>query len=185
MDLLKAKVLVINKQWQGYDETDCQTALCDLCRGACTAIDTENMVPVTWEEWIKLPIREGDRSIRTTNFAVRIPTVICKAKYADMPKRRPKWSKRGVAKRDGFICQITGKPAPDGNVDHVVARSKGGRDAWRNTVWTDRKVNAKKADKSLSELGWRLLKQPQEPPEVPMVRLIQSKHPDWQPFLRA
>lgn len=184
MELLKTKVLVVNRQWQGYEETDVATALCDMCRGACTAIDTENMVPVPWDEWIKLPIREGDRAIHTNRIAVRVPTVVCKAKYADMPKRRPKWSKRGVAKRDKFICQITGKFAPDGNVDHVIARSKGGRDSWVNTVWTDRKVNTKKADKSLPELGWKLIKRPEAPQEVPMVRLIQPKHEDWTPFLR-
>ena len=184
MELLKTKVLVVNRQWQGYEETDVATALCDMCRGACTAIDTENMVPVPWDEWIKLPIREGDRAIHTNRIAVRVPTVVCKAKYADMPKRRPKWSKRGVAKRDKFICQITGKFAPDGNVDHVIARSKGGRDAWVNTVWTDRKVNTKKADKDLKELGWKLIKRPEAPQEVPMVRLIQPKHEDWTPFLR-
>lgn len=183
LELLKAKVLVINKQWQGYEETDVQTALCDMCRGACTGIDTEHMIPVTWDEWIKLPIREGDRSIHTNRFAVRIPTVICKAKYADMPKRRPKWSKRGIAERDGYICQITGVPAPDGNVDHVTPQSRGGRNTWRNTVWTAKKVNTKKADKTLAELGWKLRRTPQEPPEVPMIRLIKPRHPDWNPFL--
>jgi 5-methylcytosine-specific restriction endonuclease McrA len=101
-----------------------------------------------------------------------------------MPKRRPKWSKRGVAKRDKFVCQITGKYAPDGNVDHVLARSKGGRDVWSNTVWTEKNVNTKKADKSLAELGWRLIRKPVEPQEIPMVRLIQPKHADWHPFLR-
>jgi len=184
MELLKAKVLVVNKQWQGYEETDVQTALCDMCRGACTGIDTENMRPVTWEEWLTLPIREGDRLIHAIRFAVRVPTVICKSKYAEMPKRRPKWSKRAIKQRDGGICQITGKPAPDGNVDHVLARSRGGRDTFTNTVWTAKAVNAKKADKSLAELGWRLIRQPEAPKEVPMVRLIQPKHPDWRPFLR-
>jgi len=185
MELLKQKVLVINRQWKGYEVTDVQTALCDICRGACTAIDMESMLPVTWDEWIKLPIREGDRSIRALHFAVRVPTVICKAKYADMPKRRPKWSKRGVAKRDKFVCQITGKYAPDGNVDHVLAQSKGGRDEWSNTVWTEKKINTKKAAKSLAELGWRLLRKPVAPPEIPMVCLIEPKHVDWQPFLRV
>lgn len=185
MELLKQKVLVINRQWQGYEETNVQTALCDMCRGACTAIDTEHMVPVTWEEWIRLPIRDGDRVIHSNRYAVRIPTVVCKAKYAEMPKRRPKWSKRAIKLRDGGICQITGRYAPDGNVDHLVPRSRGGRDAWKNTIWTDRKINAKKADKTLAELGWKLLRPPAEPKEVPMVRLIQPRHPDWQPFLHV
>jgi 5-methylcytosine-specific restriction endonuclease McrA len=183
MELLTQKVLVINRQWQGYEETDVQTALCDMCRNACTAIDTENMKPVTWAEWLTLPVREGDRAIHTIHGAVRVPTVVCKAQFARMPKKRPKWSKKAVKIRDGGVCQITGKPAPDGNVDHVVARSKGGRDEWENTVWTAKDVNTKKADKSLEELGWKLRREPQAPPELPVNRLIRVRHPDWKTFL--
>lgn len=180
---LKQKVLVINRQWQGVAETTLQEALCDMCRGACTGIDTQYMIPVPWEEWIKLPVREGDGVILSSSAQVRVPTVICKAKYADMPRRRPKWSKRAIRQRDGAVCQITGRYAPDGNVDHIVARSRGGKDTWKNTIWTDRSVNTKKADRDLAEMGWKLIRPPAEPKEVPMVRLIQPKHPDWQPFL--
>ncbi len=183
LELLKAKVLVINRQWQGYEETDVQTALCDMCRGACTGIDTEGMMPVTWEQWIKLPVREGDRAIHTNRIAVRVPTVICKAKYAKMPKRRPKWSKRAIAQRDKFVCQITGQYSPDGNIDHVMPRSRGGRDTWSNTVWSAKTVNTKKGNRTLDELGWKLVKRPVEPPETPMIRLIKPKHPDWKAFL--
>lgn len=183
MELLKTKVLVINRQWQGYEETTVEAALRDMCRGACTGIDMEFMRPVTWDEWIKLPIREGDRSIQSLRGAVRIPTVVCKAKYANMPKRKPKWSKRGVAQRDKYICQFTGEYAPDGNLDHVLSRSRGGRDTWLNTVWAKREVNSKKADKSLEELGWKLIRKPAEPKEMPMIKLIKPRHPDWQTFL--
>ena len=185
MELLTQKVLVINRQWQGYEESDVQTALCDMCRDACTGIDTEHMIAVRWEDWLKLPVREGDRAIHSTHGAVRVPTVICKSQYSKMPMKRPKWSKKGVKKRDKGICQITGLPAPDGNIDHVRARSKGGKDEWTNTVWTAKKVNTKKADKSLEELGWKLVRKPQAPPELPMNRLIQPKHPDWMLFLPA
>jgi len=184
MELLKAKVLVVNTRWQRIRETDVQTAVCDLVRGACTAIDTETMRPLAWNDWLQLPVREGDRSIRAVNFVVRVPTVICNVSYAKMPKRRPKWSKRGVAKRDGFVCQITGKFAPDGNVDHVLPRSRGGTDSWDNTVWTAKDVNTKKADRTLPELGWQLLRQPSAPKELPMVRLIPPRHSDWLPFLQ-
>ena len=90
MELLKQKVLVINRAWQGYEETLVSTALCDCCRGAATAIDMEYMRPVKWEDWLALPIREGDRAIQTIHGPVRVPTVIAKAQYARMPKKRPK-----------------------------------------------------------------------------------------------
>ena len=185
MELLTQKVLVLNRNWGAIDETNVQTALCDCCRGAAVAIDTEHMVAVRWEDWLKLPVREGDRAIRSIHGAVRVPTVICKAQYAKMPKKRPKWSKKGVKQRDKGICQITGQLALDGNIDHVKARSKGGKDEWTNTIWTAKHVNTKKADKSLEELGWKLVRLPQAPPELPVNRLIAPRHPDWVLFLPA
>ena len=88
MDILTQKVLVINRNWQGYEEEIVSEALCNLYRGTSTAIDTGSSPhrAVTWDEWVTLPIREGDRAIQTLHGPVRIPTVICKAKYADMPK---------------------------------------------------------------------------------------------------
>jgi len=182
-ELLQQKVLVLNRAWQAVDECSAQIALCDLCRGACTAIDVASMRPVTWTEWLTLPVRQGDRAINTIHGPVRVPTVVCKSQFSKMPKKRPKWSKKAVKIRDGGICQITGKPAPDGNVDHVLARSKGGRDEWTNTVWTAKEVNTKKGDKTLEELGWELRRQPTAPPELPVSRLIRARHADWLIFL--
>lgn len=186
MELLKAKVLVINKQWQGYEETDVETALKDMCRGSAVGMDTEYMVPVRWNDWIKLPIREGDRAIRSLHGPVRIPTVIAKIQFAKMPKKRPKWSKRAVGERDGYTCQYTGKyTGPDGgNVDHVESQANGGKNTWENTVWSAKEVNFKKADKTVEEAGLRLLSKPKPPPELPMIRLIQPRHDDWRPFLK-
>jgi 5-methylcytosine-specific restriction endonuclease McrA len=72
---------------------------------------------------------------------VRIPTVICKSKYADMPDKTPKLSKRNrrkaIGDRDGKVCQYTGRYAPNGNIDHITPRSKGGKNTWENMVWSD------------------------------------------------
>jgi 5-methylcytosine-specific restriction endonuclease McrA len=43
-----------------------------------------------------------------------------------------------ILKRDGYRCQICGKGAEDGarlEIDHLIARSKGGDDSWEN-LWT-------------------------------------------------
>ena len=183
MELLQTKVLVINRFWQGYEETTAEEALRDVYRGVCTAIDTSNMTPVRWEDWAQLPVREGDLSIRTIHGSIRIPTVICKSRYASMPKKAPKWSRRGVAKRDKYICQITGVYAPDGNVDHVHPRKLGGRDGWENTAWVARHINAAKGHKTLEQLGWKLRRPPKAPPVVGAIQLIPVRHADWKSFL--
>lgn len=49
--------------------------------------------------------------------------------------------------RDGGICQYTGrKHAPgEGNIDHVVPRSRGGASSWENCLRSHRSVNEQKA----------------------------------------
>jgi len=185
MELLTQKVLVLNRSWLPIEETTVSTALCDMCRGAATGIDTEFMVAVPWAKWLALAVRDGDRSIRAIRGAIRVPTVICKSQYADMPKRSPKLGRRGIGERDRRVCQYTGVHAPDGTLDHVVPRSRGGRDTWENLVWSAKDVNHQKRDRTPEEAGLRLLRRPFKPERVPAWMQIKPVHPDWELFLKG
>jgi len=182
MELLTRKVLVLNAGWQAIAETDVGTALCDICRGQKRAIDTTTMLACTWETWIALPIRETDVCIRTTNRQVRVPTVVVTA-YEGMPKTRPKLDRRGVAKRDKYHCAYTGEYAPDGTLDHVMPRSRGGGNTWTNLVWSRKDINHRKANRTPEEAGLKLRIKPVVPKEVIVALTITPKHPDWEPFM--
>jgi 5-methylcytosine-specific restriction endonuclease McrA len=194
--ILQEEVLVLNRGWQAIDTTDVATALCDLFRGVATAIDTGNedsgMQAVTLEEWLTLPIRPArpghaaDKWIGTVRSKVRVPTVIVKASYSDIPKRRPKLDNRGIRDRDRCRCQVTGDLCPDGSVDHLVPRSRGGaKKSWTNMVWMRRDLNGKKGDRTLEEMGWKLRRPPKEPMAVPVSITIRRREdkPDWNHFL--
>ena len=102
-------------------------------------IDGENHIrPVTWDEWITLPIRDGDNAVHTVRGAIRVPTVIVAVNFAKVPKKRPKLCAKTIRERDGNRCQYTGKLLrPDeGSLDHVLPRSRGGKDEWENLVWS-------------------------------------------------
>ena len=192
-NILNDSVLVLNRLWQAVEETDVQTALCDIYRGSATAIDPETLIPMSWEDWTQLPVRERDRSIMTTRGPVRIPTVICRMSFDKMPKRRPKLSKRNrrkaIGQRDQFICQYTGEYAPDGNVDHVDPKSRGGKSTWDNQVWSAKEINTMKRDMPLHEFerktGHKLKKKPVAPKEMPACSLIRPRQdrPEWDRFL--
>jgi 5-methylcytosine-specific restriction endonuclease McrA len=183
MKLLKQKVLVVNRLWQAIDETNVQTAMCDMVRGVATGIEMGEMRAVLWAEWATLPIRDGDRFLRTIHGPIRVPTVICKSSYAQMPKRVPKFNRRGVGERDGFICQYTGEYVPDGTIDHVVPRSRGGRNAWDNVSWSRKDLNHRKGNKTPQEAGLKLRRLPFRPKAVPACTRIRPLHEDWKPFL--
>ena len=188
--LNKATVLVLNRNWQAINVRTPAEAFCQMATNVATAleIEAENHIrPVTWDEWITLPIREQDEAVHTVRGAIRVPTVIVALNYAKVPKKRPKLCAKTIRERDGNRCQYTGRVLkPDeGSMDHVVPRARGGRDAWENLVWASKEVNQRKADRLPQEAGLKLLSVPRAPKEMPVSALIRNAHSiaEWKLFL--
>ena len=151
-------------------------------------IEGENHIrPVTWAEWITLPIREQDEAVHTVRGPIRVLTVIVAVNYAKVPKKRPKLCARAIRERDGNRCQYTGKllQPTEGSLDHVLPRSRGGKDEWENLVWSDKAVNARKGNRLPQEAGLKLLRLPRAPKELPASATIRNAHgiPEWRLFV--
>lgn len=73
----------------------------------------------------------------------------------------PAWSRRGLMARDGHRCGYCGDPAS--TVDHILPRSRGGRNTWRNTVAACGGCNQRKGDRTPEEAGMRLRVVPRTP----------------------
>ena len=188
--LNKTIVLVLNRNWQAIHIRTPADAFCQMATNAATALDIEGdarIRPVKWDEWITLPIRDGDLAVHTVRGAIRVPTVIVAVNYAKVPKRRPKLCARTIRERDGDRCQYTGVVLrPDeGSLDHVMPRSRGGGNTWENLVWSSKAVNTKKADRLPHEAGSKLLRPPRAPQETPVSALIRNAHgiADWKFFI--
>jgi 5-methylcytosine-specific restriction endonuclease McrA len=194
--LNKNIVLVLNRNWQAINIRTPADAFCQLATNAATALDIElgegsraqALRPVRWEEWITLPVRDGDQFVRTARGAIRVPTVIVAVNYAKVPKKRPKLSAKNIRERDGHRCQYTGvllRP-DEGSLDHVVPRSRGGADSWENLVWSAKDVNQRKADRLPHEAGLRLLSVPRAPKELPVTATLRNAHglAEWKLFLK-
>jgi 5-methylcytosine-specific restriction endonuclease McrA len=194
--LNKNIVLVLNRNWQAINIRTPQDAFCQMATNVATALDiqlgdgdrAEALRPVTWDEWITLPIRPQDNAVRTARGAIRVPTVIVAVNYARVPKKRPKLTAKNIRERDGNRCQYTGVLLhPDeGSLDHVVPRSRGGVDSWENLVWSAKDVNQRKADRLPHEAGLRLLSIPRAPKELPVTALLRNAHgvAEWKLFLK-
>ena len=188
--LHKSTVLVLNRNWQAIHVKTPAEAFCMMAAGAATGLDVQGedtMVPVRWDDWLKLPIREEDVAVKTPRGPVRIPTVLVAENYSKVPICRPRFGARGIWERDGGVCQYTGKKLKpgEGNIDHVIPRSRGGDSSWTNCVLSHREVNEKKADRLPQEAGLSLLRLPSVPRAVPAAALIRNHHGirDWQRFL--
>jgi len=208
--LNKTIVLVLNRNWQAINIRTPADAFCQMATNVATALEieredpieaesdpfctlhsalhTRNIRPVTWDEWITLPIRDGDNAVHTVRGAIRVPTVIVALNFAKVPKKRPKLCAKAIRERDGNRCQYTGKLLrPDeGSLDHVLPRSRGGKDEWGNLVWSDKTVNAKKGNRLPHEAGLKLLTVPRAPRELPVTALIRNAPgiADWKLFVK-
>ena len=193
--LNKNIVLVLNRNWQAINIRTPQDAFCQMATNVATALDielgdgdrAESLRPVTWDEWVTLPVRDSDESVQTVRGAIRVPAVIVAVNYSRVPKKRPKLCARAIRERDGNRCQYTGRLlAPDeGSLDHILPRSCGGKDEWENLVWSDKAVNASKGDRLPHEAGLKLLKAPRAPKELPVTQLLRNSHDvaEWNLFL--
>lgn len=73
----------------------------------------------------------------------------------------PAWTRRGLMARDKHRCAYCGGAAT--TIDHVLPRSRGGRDTWHNTVAACSPCNHRKRDRTPAEAGMPLRIKPYAP----------------------
>jgi 5-methylcytosine-specific restriction endonuclease McrA len=201
MNLDSKSVLVLNSAWQPISIKTIREAILSLCSGtgddkAALALDIqfENeddekpsyVNPVGWDEWITLPIRESDAVIHSAKLAVRAPTVCIAVNYQKIPLHRPRPSRKSIYERDKGRCIYTGKQVSYGafDLEHIMPRSRGGKDTFENLAVSCKDVNNFKGDRTPEEAGLKLLWKPKAPAAMPVSALItQAKHRDWEMFL--
>jgi 5-methylcytosine-specific restriction endonuclease McrA len=150
-------------------------------------IEEDKVVPLEWNEWVSLNLNETDRKIKTVTGFIKIPTVIVLNYYDKIPKQTIKFTQKSLWERDNFTCQYTNKKVTrtNGNIDHVIPKSQGGKTSWENCVIAHKEINALKADRTPEQAGLKLLKKPSAPRIMPVSFYIRNieEVKDWELFL--
>lgn len=113
-------------------------------------------------------------SIPTPDHTVNVPTVIRLQRYVQVPKRRATWSRAGVFHRDQMTCIYCGaRPGDrqnrqiltsrDFTIDHIIPKSRGGRNSWVNTACACARCNHRKAARTPHEAGMTMRWEPKTP----------------------
>lgn len=126
----------------------------------------------------------GGLELHSANLTVAVPSVIKLSNYVRVPYRaRVPLTRAGLMYRDRYRCAYCGGRAD--TIDHVVPRSRGGAHSWQNCVASCAKCNHRKADRLLSELGWRLRTSPSAPhgPNWRLLAGVAEADPLWLPYL--
>lgn len=135
----------------------------------------------------KASVLEADleNPLCSVNAEFARPRVILLRRYVKMPMvRRTPVSRRGVLRRDDHRCAYCGKFA--NTVDHVMPRSRGGRDSWENLVACCLECNNIKGDRTPAEVGWKLRWEPSAPAARRWhIRDVDEAAAEWAEYLPA
>lgn len=125
----------------------------------------------------------GDGELRSARCSVRLPRVVRLIRYVRVPFRgSAPFSRRAVLQRDRHRCAYCGAKAT--TIDHVLPRSRGGRDTFTNCVAACESCNARKGNRLLKELGWKLPFTPAAPRVTGWLVIgLAAPDPVWEPYL--
>lgn len=111
---------------------------------------------------------------------IKRPSIIRVYKYVNTYKN-VSLTRENVFKRDNHECVYCGS-CKNLTIDHVIPRSKGGKDSWDNLVTACRSCNAEKADLTLEEYG-KEIPQPKKPHYLMLMRQMEDIPEEWKKFL--
>lgn len=139
-------------------------------------------------------VEQSGEFLRTVRDQFPVPSVIALRTYINVPRRQAHWSRRGVLVRDNFTCIYCGvQPGQvmrgkllsksDFTVDHVIPRSRGGRDNWTNTACACYACNHRKGDRLPHEAGMKMAWEPKTPRTSYLVVAVGTGNDAWRRYI--
>jgi 5-methylcytosine-specific restriction endonuclease McrA len=195
-DALSASVLVLNKHYSPINITNARRAFSMLFNSIAEVITVEdegyfNYNFSSWAEFseYKKMLEDGQDHewVHTPSLILMVPRVVRLHKYDRVRTTKVRLTRRNIYYRDNNVCQYCGKrfKTRDLNVDHVIPRSRGGKDTWHNLVCACVSCNIRKGNRTPHEAGMRLIKEPVRPKLNPLILLHigNKKYASWKSFL--
>jgi 5-methylcytosine-specific restriction endonuclease McrA len=196
-DVLASHVLVLNKGYAPVRTTTVRDAFVKLFSAVAEAVAVEDGAYVSYDfhSWAEVSVLRmeldeippGSDFIHTPSLSLIVPRVIRLLAYDKLPIHSVKLTRRNIYERDNYTCQYTGKrlKVSDLNIDHVIPRSRGGRNTWDNLVTCSVDANSRKGGRTPEEAGMKLIRRPRKPAPRHELRLPRTRHRyrDWDHFV--
>ena len=173
-----ARAIVKDGDFQIYDFQEWLLYSEDWMEKLATLSESERMAQLEKE------------SIGLVKGRVRIPRVVLLTLYDKLPHKEVRFTRHSVYERDRYTCQYCDHRFGKGNarqlnMDHVIPRERGGTTTWENIVTACIPCNTKKANRTPSESGMKLLRTPAKPKwrtfvNVPFEHVM---HEQWADFM--
>jgi 5-methylcytosine-specific restriction endonuclease McrA len=189
--MLNGQVLVLNRSWVVVNVTSAKRALLLLFQGHARVVHPQDYSLYEFDDWCALSRFgaefETGRYIHTPTMRIRLPEVILLSAFNGFVRREVRLSRRNIFERDEHKCQYCGRrfSKSELTIDHVLPRSRGGRDTWENLVLACVKCNVTKGDRTPDEAHMPLLKRPAAPKWLPRLGSTPPREElmSWQRFV--
>lgn len=116
------------------------------------------------------------------------PSIVRLFDYVNKRPRIPRFNRKNLFRRDDYTCCYTGRKYPLSKltVDHVIPRSRGGKDSWENCVTACIDVNYYKGAKTPEEAGLDMFYKPKQPELAVYLEYmaINDRHFDWSMYFK-
>lgn len=121
----------------------------------------------SWRRAVVLLIKEKAEQVEHNGKVIYnqmpLPTVIRLRHYVRVPYKEIPLTRRNLLHRDNHTCQYCGDAKEGLTLDHVIPRSRGGKDTWENMVVACVRCNVKKGNRTPQEANMLLACSPRRP----------------------
>lgn len=136
------KVLVLNASYEPLNITNWKRAVILLIKGKAEQLE-----------------HNGRLIYRQFPF----PSVIRLRNYIKVPYKEIPLTRRNVLERDRHSCQYCNYKGDQLTLDHIIPKSRGGKDSWDNLATACVRCNIKKGNRTPKEANMPLARQPRKP----------------------
>lgn len=128
-------------------------------------------------------VKEGTEILRSEKIFFKAPTIIRLLNYVKIKFFKVVLTKRNIMIRDGFKC-VYCSDHRNLTLDHLIPKSRGGKNDWFNLVTCCDPCNKKKGDKTPEEANMTLLRKPNKPNYYTFLKMyLERGLSDWDPYL--
>jgi len=160
------KTLKLDLTYRPVGVIDCLEALVLCIVGKATAVE------------------EYDEEVNSPSLSFKIPSVIVLKNVVKFMNQGLRPTRSNIIWRDHNKCQYCtcDFTTSELTLDHVVPRSRGGKNTWTNLVACCKKCNQAKRDRTPEEAGMELLRKPLKPHNS-VLRHAHGIEPIWNIYL--
>ncbi len=190
----KYDTLVLNKLYIPIHLISWKRAVSLLYQDLAHSLDPD-LMPYDYDSWIKYAQQphfdDGYYNyVHSSQITMPVPDILVLRKFDKLPMRDVKFTRENVFHRDINKCAYCGRrfKRDELTIDHIVPKSHGGDNSWKNTISACKKCNNVKADRTPTQAGMPLLFEPKEPKWTDGLSKVKSRpdvRPNWSKFLEA